>query len=325
MSLRIIKAGILDSIQDEGRWRYQHLGINPGGVMDQFSSQVANILIGNFRNEPLIEMHFPAGSYLFEQDVLIAMGGANFSPTINGKEISLWQPIVVSKNSKLQFVKWKQGARCYLAIREKFELSPWLNSYSTNLKAVLGGYKGRAFQKDDVIDFAQRNDYKKFLAGKDHLSLPWKADTNWTTVNKIFVLPGNEWNWLSETSKREFFQRSFTISSSADRMGYRLNGKLDSVKNEELVSSGVNFGTIQLLPNGEMIILMADHQTTGGYPRIAHVITAHLPFLAQMRAGDKINFEFVDQKKAENLFSQQEQHLQQLENACKFKLQQFFS
>jgi antagonist of KipI len=98
---------------------------------------------------------------------------------------------------------------------------------------------------------------------------------------------------------------------------------LTSKNNEELVSSAVSFGTIQLLPNGEMIILMADHQTTGGYPRIAHVIKAHLPLVAQMQAGDKIKFEFVDQKKAENLLSQQEQHLQQLENACKFKLQQF--
>jgi len=292
--------------------------------MDLVSSQTANILVGNSRNQPVMELHFPSSVFLFEQDALIAITGADFTPAINENEISTQQPIIVSRNSILQFKKWKQGARCYLAIKEKLELPQWLNSYSTNLKAGVGGNQGRALQKDDRISLAEKNDYAVFLKNKNHIALPWKAGMNANAdAGKIFVLPGNEWAWLSENSRKEFSEQIFTISASADRMGYRLLGNLTSENKQELVSSAVNFGTIQLLPNGEMIILMADHQTTGGYPRIAHVITAHLPLVAQMRASDKIQFQFVIQQEAENLIVQQEHHLQQLENACKFKLQQY--
>src|SRR5262245_47177000 len=117
MSLKIIKAGILDSIQDPGRYGHQHLGINSSGVMDAFAAQVVIILVGNDINEAVIELHFPASTFLVEQEALIAIGGAEFSATINGEEISLWQPVLVSRNSVLQFQKWKNGARCYIAVR----------------------------------------------------------------------------------------------------------------------------------------------------------------------------------------------------------------
>jgi len=326
MSLKIIKAGILDSLQDPGRYGYQHLGVNPTGAMDGFAAQLVNILVGNDVEEAVIEMHFPASTFLFEQEAMIAIGGADFSATINGEEISLWHPIIVSGNSILQFKKWKKGARCYLSVREKLDVPKWLNSYSTNLKVGCGGYNGRPLQKDDVIQFCEENDYRNLLHDKNHISFPWRPDLNWSTsIDKIAVIAGNEWDWLTGESQHHFLLQSFSISSSADRMGYRLNGKLISNSNEELVSSAVSFGTIQLLPNGELIILMADHQTTGGYPRVAHVITAHLPALAQMRAGEKINFRITDQGEAEKLLVQQQEYLLQLEKACKFRLQEFLN
>src|SRR5215470_3869016 len=114
MSLRIIKGGVLDTIQDMGRYGFQHLGINPGGAMDRFSAQVANILVGNDFNEPVIELHFPSSIFLFEQEAMIGLAGADFSATINGEDVPVGQPLVLGKNSILQFEKWKQGARCYL-------------------------------------------------------------------------------------------------------------------------------------------------------------------------------------------------------------------
>ncbi len=155
---------------------------------------------------------------------------------------------------------------------------------------------------------------------------PWKADVNWDifSVDSIYVLPGNELNRLEEESKRHFISDLFKISSLSDRMGYRLSGPgLWSTSEDELVSSAVSFGTVQLLPDGQLIILMADHQTSGGYPKIAHVITAHHSRLAQMRPEEKISFRFTDIKTAEELLLKQHQHLRQLENACKFRLQDF--
>jgi antagonist of KipI len=327
MSLRIIKTGVLDTVQDAGRYGFQHLGINPGGAMDRFAAQVVNMLVGNNSDEPVIEMHFPASIFLFEQETMIAIGGADFSATINGEDLSPWQPAIIAKNSVLQFQKWKQGARCYLALREKLNIQKWLNSYSTNLKAASGGFNGRSLQKDDVISFREKNEYKKVLAGNDLHLLPWKADIFWSAVpiDRIAVIPGNEWDGLTEEAKDKFLKEPFGIGSLADRMGYRLQSELQVKHNTELVSSVVSFGTIQLLPTGELIILMADHQTTGGYPRIAHIVSAHLPVLAQKQPGDKIYFRLADQQHAEDLLLQQQQHLLQLQNACKFRLEEFFN
>lgn len=117
---------------------------------------------------------------------------------------------------------------------------------------------------------------------------------------------------------------SFVITNQSDRMGYRLNNlPLPVMSNEEVISSGVSFGTVQLLPDGKLIILMADHQTTGGYPRVAHVISAHHSRLAQMKAGDKMHFQLTDQQTAEELLIKQQLHLRQLQNACKFRLEEF--
>ncbi|HMG67864.1 MAG TPA: biotin-dependent carboxyltransferase family protein [Chitinophagaceae bacterium] len=327
MSLRIIKAGVLDTIQDLGRYGVQHLGINPGGAMDRFAAQAVNMLLGNCVDEAVIEIHFPSSIFLFEQEAMLAIGGADFSATINGEEIPPWHPVITAKNSILQFQKWKQGARCYVAVREKLEIQKWLNSYSTNLKAAIGGFDGRSLQKGDSIRFKEKNDYKTFLKDQDFVVLPWKADVGWNEIpiKRIAVIPGNEWTHLNEISKEVFLTESFIIDSLADRMGYRLKGKVIQEKNEELVSAVVSFGTIQLLPNGELTILMADHQTTGGYPRIAHIVSAHLPMVAQKQTGDKIQFRLTDLTYAEELLFKQQQHLLQLQNACKFRLEEFFN
>src|SRR6185295_4666074 len=142
------KAGILDTIQDQGRYSYQHLGINPGGAMDKLSARIANVLAGNNPHEAVIELHFPASEFFFEQPALMAISGANFSANVNGEEIPSLHPVIVSKYSILKFHGLKTGARAYLALNGGFDVPMWLDSYSTNLKAAIGGYKGRAFQKD---------------------------------------------------------------------------------------------------------------------------------------------------------------------------------
>ncbi len=326
MNLRIIKAGVLDTVQDMGRYGWQHLGINPGGVMDKLSAQAANILAGNEKHEALIELHFPASSFIFEQPTLIALSGADFSASINGDEVPSFHPILVSKYSILQFHGVANGARAYMAVHGGLNLSAWLDSYSTNIKAVAGGHHGRALQKDDEIGFRINTDLGTLIEKKEFIVLPWKADTVWKEENpgEIYILPGNEWSRFTDVSKEKFKQQSFIITAQSDRMGYQLKSEPLLVNiNEEVVSSGVNFGTIQLLPEGQLIVLMADHQTTGGYPRVAHVISAHQSKLAQMKPGDVIHFRFTGLETAEELFLKQQHHLLQLQTACTFKLEEY--
>lgn len=331
MSIKVIKAGILDTIQDMGRYGRQHLGINPTGAMDKYALQVTNILLGNQTGEAVIEMHFPAPVFMFTQPTLIALGGADFSASINGEPVPHLHAMIVGKNDVLQFHKPVNGARAYLGVRGGFDIKKWMNSYSTNLKAQAGGYKGRTLQKDDELLSGELSPFP--VKQNEFIVLPWQADAKFlpgskaggTDQKEIFVLPGNEWDRLTTESKENFSMTSFVITNQSDRMGYRLNNiPLPVMSNEEIISSAVSFGTVQLLPDGKLIILMADHQTTGGYPRIAHVISAHHARLAQMQPGDKIRFRFTDQHTAEKLYLKQQQHLLQLQNACTFRLQEYF-
>lgn len=324
MSLKIIKAGILDTVQDKGRYGYQHLGINPTGATDRFALQVTNMLVGNDPGEAVIEMHFPAAVFMFACPAMIALGGADLSPSINGEPVPHLHAIAVVKNDVLQFHKPVRGAKAYLAVRGGLGIQKWMNSYSTHLKAGAGGYKGRSLHKEDEVPLRQTFSFKADRV--DFTVLPWQADIKWhNDTDEIFVLPGNEWERLTTESKENFTMTSFVITRQSDRMGYRLNNiPLHCLTREEVISSGVGFGTIQLLPDGGLIVLMVDHQTTGGYPRVAHVISAHHSKLAQMKAGDRIKFRFTDQATAEVLWIKQQQHLLQLQNACTFKLEEYF-
>jgi antagonist of KipI len=326
MSLRIIKQGILDTIQDDGRYGQQHLGINPNGAMDRFSARLSNALLGKELGDPVMELHFPASQILFEKETVIAITGADFSPTINGQPVPLHHPVAVNKKTILGFAKHQSGARCYLSVLHGFRLNQWMNSYSTNLKAGAGGVQGRALLKNDVILFQNGPSVSTFLHEKDIAVLPWKAMDIVDTRNEIEFVIGSEWHWLTPEAREIFQEHWFQITNEADRMGYRLAGqKLNPKEEEQLVSSAVGFGTVQLLPKGQLIVLMADHQTTGGYPRVAHVISAHLPVLAQKKPNDVIKFKLTTLEEAEKKLVTQKKYLLQLQIACKFRMEEFLN
>jgi antagonist of KipI len=157
---------------------------------------------------------------------------------------------------------------------------------------------------------------------EDIALLPWKYHLPARESNEIRFIPGPEWNWLNTKTQTAFLNSTFTISPAADRMGCRLQGTaLEQEKKEQLISSAVRFGTVQLLPSGQAIVLMADHQTTGGYPRIANVISAHLPRLAQMNTGEELKFVMTAIEEAEEKHMTQQNSLRQLQNTCKLKIQ----
>jgi antagonist of KipI len=326
VNLRVIKSGAFDTIQDSGRYGFQYLGINPGGAMDLLAMQVANMLVGNDINDGVIELHYPASSFLFQQDGIIALSGADFSATLNDLPLPVNTPVVVSQYSFLQFTKYNSGARCYLAIHGGFDIPQWLNSYSTNVKAKAGGYHGRCLKKDDELPVRKSEAYIEILRTKDCITLLWKADISqlYATQNAIRICTGGEYDHLTDSSKGQLTASRFIITDQSDRMGYRMRGEsLRLQQHPGLISSAVTEGTIQVMPDGQLIILMADHQTTGGYPRVGYVISADMPTLAQLRPNTPVQFQVIDHSEAEELCWRQYQYLQVLENACKLRLKEF--
>ncbi len=287
--------------------------------MDSYAMQVANALAGNDLGEAVIEMHFPAAAIRFEETVLMALSGADFGAIIDDVAIPVNKPVQVPKNAVLSFTKKISGSRVYLAVHGGFAVKPWLGSVSTNLVAATGGVNGHPFLKDDTIPFIKKSPWPA-----ERLTvLPWKADTTsaYMDAHYFYFIKGPEWDWLSPESQHLLLQEPFSIGRQSDRMAIRLLGeKLVSVKNEELVSGAVTTGTMQLLPSGEALVLMADHQTTGGYPRIGTIITAHLPKLAQAEAGDYVHLLHVELHTAEELLLDLQDELKILQAACRFKL-----
>lgn len=304
--IQVIQQGLLDTIQDAGRYGYQHLGINPGGVMDRVALSVVNSLVGNDMNTAVIEMHFPASAFLFERAALIALSGADFGAMVNDRPLEINRPVYISPQSILRFTKLIAGGRCYMAIQGGLELEPWLGSYSTHLKAGAGGFHGRRLQKLDRLFFKQ-------LSPVMPASMHFKADIRGLYNNDglVRVVAGTDWT-------EDLLKGSFALTERCDRMGFRLQGPTLSTGAEH-ISAGVTRGTVQLLPDGQLIILMADHQTTGGYGRVAHVITADQPSLAQRQCFDRLHFQLVSQSAALDLLAAQRRHLQILHNACKLQ------
>lgn len=290
-----------------------------------YAAQLSNILAGNETSEAVIEIHFPGPQILFYQNALICISGGDFTPLLNDQPVSLWQPLLVRRNTILQFSQWKHGARCYLAVHGGLAIDKWLNSYSTNTKACTGGWQGRRLEKGDEINFGESRIYYAGLLkeGRDLQPLAWKASvkTAYENPGEIYFVAGNEWDQLHANSKKDLLNENFSIHSLSDRMGYHLRGMpLTLLERRELLSSGVSFGTMQLLPNGQVIVLMADHQTTGGYPRIGHIITAHLPKFAQLRPGDKFRFTRTGIETAEALYFSQQHEINILKRACNCNL-----
>lgn len=353
MSIKIIKQGVLDSLQDNGRYGYQHWGINPGGAMDRYAGRMANTLVGNNPNAAVMEIHFPAPQLLFEEDALIAITGAPWKSLVNDQEIPLWHPVFIRKNTILQWTDAPEGMRIYLAVRGGFKSEDWLGAAGTNLKAGSGGFNGRKILLGDRLFWQNSTPWiPRIWEHPNHLFqvLPWKInhDPVYQNAKTLFYVKGQEWNWLSETARFVLGSQSFQVLPASDRMGLLVNGptlylkeqilaaqllrsqsinSLEAAAEEatpnahpnkffELLSSSVSAGTMQLLPSGQLIMLAADHQTTGGYPRIGHIISAHLPKMAQLRPGTTIRFLPIEQQAAENLLLKMEQEAHIVEVAA---------
>ena len=319
MSIRIIKKGLLDTIQDKGRYGYQHLGINPTGVMDIVSMRLANALVGNDEDEAVIEMHWPAPVIKFEKDSCFAISGASVIAALDKHVIvPLNRTIFVKAGSQLSFQKKSAGARVYLAVKHGFTLRSWLNSNSTHIQVNEGG---QSLTTGSVLHCK-----KEFLRSISETKIAsWYVQSPVDLSDKtIHFIKGKEWSLLNEAMKAQFIQNLYQIDNNSNRMGYRFTGgSIYLEQPTELISTAVTKGTIQLLPNGLPLVLMADHQTTGGYPRIGHVISADIPKLAQFEPGETIQFKELSITEAHRRFRELDLYLKQTEIACKLRMADF--
>ncbi|PYT01143.1 MAG: KipI antagonist [Acidobacteria bacterium] len=313
MSLLIRKPGILSTVQDLGRSGGRSFGINPSGVMDPAAARIVNTLLENDDSTALIETHFPAAEIEFDSPTVFAIGGADFAAELDAKQLANWSTALADKGSVLRFRNKSNGARAYIGVRGGFTLENWLESASTNLTAGLGGFSGRALKTGDVIECGPTGEYSPHTAGPSIVPL-------YNRFPALRAIAAPEFELLTATSEQEFRKQGFTLTSECDRMGFRLQGKpLHLLHRREMISAGVNFGTIQLLPDGQLIVLMADHQTSGGYPRIANVISVDLPLLAQCGPGDGVSFQIVTTEEAERLAMRFERELNFLRLGCRLQ------
>lgn len=291
IKLKVIRSGQMTSIQDGGRTGYRSFGIPQSGFMDELSAQQANFLVGNPSKGPVIEMIQVGASVAFESSAVIALTGADMDATLNGTPVERFKTIVVNKGDLLELGRAVSNMITYLAIRGDWNIPEVLGSTSTFLRAKIGGLNGRLLRKGDVIQIENKGLVERQI-------IPEHNIRSFPSGRKIRLLKSAETtdavaSWLEENT--------FTVSSQWDRMGIRLISPAPSNSSPQILTSAVAVGTMQLPPDGQPIIVMADGQTTGGYPRIATVIKADLPYLAQQPPGTLLNFTLLNTTQALNL------------------------
>lgn len=303
--LIIIKPGIFSVIQDAGRFGYQQYGVITSGAMDMIAYRIGNALLQQ-HNKPALEMTLIGGQFQFTKETTIALTGGMMQAKLNGKDIPMNRAIPIQPNDLLTCGPIVQGARSYLSIAGGFTIKPILNSTSTYLKAGFGGFQGRPLKTGDAIPYERTAQRFKPLQVYTH---------NFYKARPVRILQGTEWSYFSEQAQQLFLQQPYTISIDSDRMGYRLESEQPNAaaNTPQLLSEAVTFGTIQLPASGQPILLMADHQTTGGYPKIAQVIAADLPYAAQLTPKQSLTFELVTLQQAEQAYLEHQRQLRLLE------------
>jgi len=303
MTVHVSDGGFFTTVQDLGRWGFQKDGVSVGGAMDSVASRLANFLVGNEGHEATLEITMVGPTLHFAIETIVAICGGDFSCMLNEKPVSLWRPIHIHAGDVLKIGACRQGYRGYIAVAGGWQVPLVMNSRSTDRKAAIGGYNGRPLKKGDEFFLPAFADLPSL-----HWGIPYWAHSYTKGKQKtVRVVEGPEYSLFTPESRELFFSSMYEVTVQSDRMGYRMYGnKLEMCNVRDMVSEAVTFGTIQVPPSGQPIVLMADRQTTGGYPRIAQVIAVDLPTLAQARPGEYIRFQRTTWQEAERLYVQRE-------------------
>lgn len=310
MGIIVENPGIQTTVQDEGRFGYQQFGVSPAGPMDTQSFYIANILAGNRRGESALEITFMGPELKFEKDNIIAVSGANVSPSVNGEAIPMYQAVLVHAGDTLSFGVASGGSRAYIAFSGGLDVPVVMGSKATLMRNKLGGVEGRKLEKGDRIGFCcPRTTLPNMEMRRMEPEVFPQGDIT------LRVVTGPQDSAFTEEEVRKFFWYSAVITNESDRMGIRLEREepLKHIKDGNILTDGVAFGSIQVPTNGQVIIMMADRQTTGGYTKIGTVISVDLPKLAQAQPGYKVHFVRVGIQLAQELYLRNKKKLKNLE------------
>lgn len=291
-ALLVVKPGLLTTVQDRGRFGYQASGVPVAGPMDSFSHRLANQLVGNDPDAATLEITLIGPELVVEADTTMAITGAQFDVACNDHSLPAGASFGVRAGSRVKFGRLHHGARAYLAVAGGVQTAPVLGSRATHLVSRMGGLAGRALVAGDRLPIAMGAGPRPHRKSAG-LTLPPQGRA------LLRVLPGPQDHWFAPEALKMLVSVGFRISPRSNRMGYRLEGPpLPRVKDGELISEPVGIGAIQVPAAGEPILLMADRQTAGGYPKIGHVISADLPLAGQLAPGDFIEFVLCSQQEA---------------------------
>lgn len=288
MTLRILKPGLQTTIQDTGRPGKLHWGLSCGGAADTFAMALGNRLLGNPDGHPCLEVTLTGPEIEFGEDLSVAITGAHFALFHNDRAIANDEVIQMSRGDTLRFGALRSGARAYIALAGEIDITATLGSRSTHVVAGIGGVQGRPLQAGDQIPL-------RSCRSAPPRRLPPQYRLDYRARPLLRVVPGLEQHYFSTTAHEQFYGGGFTVSPQSNRMGIRLAGEPLPVENiPQQISSALCPGTVQVPPDGQPIISFVEGQTIGGYPRIAHVISADLHRLAQLAPGSRLDFESVD-------------------------------
>ena len=292
----MISPGVLTTVQDTGRFGHQAAGIPEAGAMDRASLRLSNALTGNPEDAAALELTVFGGSFEFDGEGTIALTGADMRPFLNGNRMPVNTAVPVKTGDRLELGAASQGMRAYLAVSGGINVPVLLGSRSTDLKSRLGGLEGRKLRAGDVLESGSLPQAAAELAEVqgspcEPVLQRLAQSTDPEGVTRIRFLFGPQDAMFAEDAKKTFTDSIYTLSAACDRMGYRLEGAaVPSLNGTDILSEGICFGSIQVPANGQPIVMMADHQTTGGYAKIGTVLSEDLPLLAQLRPGKKIHF-----------------------------------
>jgi len=284
MGVKVIEKGILTSIQDKGRFGYAQLGVSQGGAMDRYSAKIANLLVGNEAFKAVMEVTLLGPLLEFTKDAFIVLVGIEANIRLNGNEISLLKPFKVTRGDRLHIKQITKGARLYLAIFGGFQTEVRLESRSQFFPIT----KTSSVKKGDLIAIS-KNEGLKLV---DFASVKYKNKELTSSVIEVFK--GPEWDQVPSVLQEQILSTELTISKNNSRMAYQLQEQFPNTL-AGMLSQPVLPGTVQFTPDGNLIILMRDSQTTGGYPRIFQLTEDSINVLAQKRQGDSLQLKLIDE------------------------------
>jgi len=299
-TIQVQSPGMFTTVQDLGRYGYGPLGVSPSGAADPIALRIGNLLVGNLESAAALEMTLLGGTFLFPEGGVVALAGSDFGPAIDGIALAMWTACEIRPGQTLRTGPTRSGARCYLCVQGGIVVKLLLASASTHILTGLGGFEGRPLRKGDVLRIGDRRGARIRTIIPERLA-------RLAPRKHLRATDGPQTEWFSSESVKRFYDGAYTVTEESNRMGLRLEGpELETPHSGQMTSEGVSLGAIQVPAGGKPIILFVEQQTTGGYPKIANIVSADLPSIGQLRPRDEMRFQHLHPQAARALIREQE-------------------